>query len=58
MKVKEVLTAIGAERFFGGDKTQPRQLMTKWGRRFWRAVIQSRLRSIRDRSLCVIIIRF
>lgn len=31
MKVKEVLTAIGAERLFGEDKAEPKQLMTKWG---------------------------
>ncbi len=31
MKLKEVMTAIKAERFFTGDKAQPKQLMTRWG---------------------------
>ncbi len=31
MKVKEVLTAIGVERFLEGDKAEPKRLMTKWG---------------------------
>lgn len=31
MKVKEVLTAVKAERFFGGEREEPNRLMTKWG---------------------------